>query len=43
VTWNTYNHFMDTLGSGGHLFPVLAVLVALMILVAVKSRGGRRA
>jgi hypothetical protein len=37
----SYNHLMTWLGTGGRLFPVLAVLVALMVLTAAKGRRSR--
>jgi hypothetical protein len=42
VTWNSYNQFMHSLDSGWHLFPVLAVLAALMAILLVLRGKARR-
>jgi hypothetical protein len=38
MSWSAYNHVMDWLGSGSHLFVTLAVLAALMVFAARKGR-----
>ena len=42
MSWNSYNAFMNNLGSGGHLAPTLIVLAGLMVLALVMGRRSRR-
>jgi MYXO-CTERM domain-containing protein len=41
VNWNSYNAFMDSLGRGGRLSPVVAGLVVLMVFALVMRRRSR--
>ena len=41
MNWNSYNAFMDGLGKGSHLVPVLVVLAVLMVAALAMGRRGR--